>query len=92
MVTDVLATHTSKKNQIAIHTLAAALNGLTGAPGTGPLDLASLGMCVVLALARTAHHMASSDTAAAKHVKSCPTGHTSQIRAFVGKFGSYTCH
>jgi hypothetical protein len=69
-MTDVLASHTSKKSQIAMLTLAAALYGLTRVPGTGPPALPAGGICVVLARALTAHHMASSDMAAARQTNS----------------------
>lgn len=42
--TDVLASHTSKKNQNAMLQLAAALYGLTTAPGTGPVAVGSFGI------------------------------------------------
>lgn len=68
--TDVLATQTSKKNQIAILALAAGLYGETSAPGTGPLALDTLEIWVVLARALTAHHIANSEIAAARQTKS----------------------
>ena len=42
--TNVLASQTSKKSQIAMLTLAAALYGLTRAPGTGPPPLPAGGI------------------------------------------------
>jgi hypothetical protein len=70
-MTDVLASHTSKNSQIAMLTLAAALYGLTRVPGTGPFLLPEGGIWVVLARARTAHHMANKDMAAARQINSC---------------------
>jgi hypothetical protein len=42
--TDVFASHTSKKSQKAMLQLAAALYGLTRAPGTGPFAVDTFGM------------------------------------------------
>jgi hypothetical protein len=91
VIADVFANHTSKNSQIAMLTLAAALYGLTWAPGTGPLLLVSLEIWVVLARARTAHHIASSDSAAAKQTKSCQRGFKLvQRNALIGLTGVYT--
>jgi hypothetical protein len=69
--TNVLASQTSKKNQIAMLALAAALYGLISAPGTGcPLTVGTSEIWVVLARALTAHHMASNEIAAARQIKS----------------------
>ena len=68
--TDVFASHTSKKNQNAIFVLAAALYGLTRAPGTGPFAVETFGMWVVFSRAFIAHHMAKSDMEAAKQTRS----------------------
>lgn len=64
--TYVFASHTSKNNQIAMLTLAAALYGLTEAPATGPALVPPWGIWVVFARARTAHHIDKKDTATAK--------------------------
>jgi hypothetical protein len=85
----VLAIQTQKKYHTPIFALAAALNPLTRAPGTGPLLLA-LGMCVVFSRAFTAIHMASSDIAAARQTRSCRRCY--QTDEGRGLTGLYDCH
>ena len=69
--TDVLTSHTSKNNHIPMTALAAALyEGLTCAPGTGPLFSALFDIWVVFSRALTAHHIANNDIAAARQTKS----------------------